>query len=77
MGFSIQNGRKTWNYKNCQEWVLLSNQLKDLEKVLQARTTQVGTLVNADTGEVLEKPTWTTSKQSIVMSKEKYDIDDL
>lgn len=72
MGWAINSGRTCWDFKTCPEWVELNKKLKDLETQLKARAKVVGEVFDAETGEVLPKPTWTVSARSITVKLPKY-----
>lgn len=71
-GIQIRNGTKRWDYSVCHEWAIKAAELKELEEELKHRASlPQSELVDAETGELLEKPTYTVSKRSIVFVKAK------
>lgn len=71
-GIQVRNGSKRWDYSQCSEWCIKSAELKELEEQLKARAAlPQSELVDAETGELLEKPTYTLTKRSITFVKPK------
>ena len=71
-GIQIRNGSKRWDYSGCYEWAKLNAEIKELEEELKHRASlPQSDLVDAETGEILEKPTYTVTKRSIVFVKAK------
>lgn len=69
-GISVSNGSKRWDYSNCGEWVILNKKIKALEAELKARCSlSQSELVDAQTGEVLDRPTYTLTKRSISFAR--------
>ncbi len=71
-GIQVRNGSKRWDFSNCYEWAKLKAEISELEEQLKHRASlPQSDLVDAETGEVLEKPTYTLTKRSITFVKPK------
>ena len=70
-GYKIepQKGRKMWNFKHLPQWNYAKNQLSTIEH--QAKLAYENTIIDENTGEVVEAAIVTYSKDTIKVSKSK------
>jgi hypothetical protein len=74
-GITVQNGKRIWNYKDSQEWLAKKAELIEIEEQLQARALlPQSQLIDGETGELLEKASYTLSKRSITVSKKILEV---
>lgn len=70
--FEIRQGRRLWNFKDCEVWNNSKEQLKEVETTLKSQweAAQRGlTMLNEETGEVPELPKVTYTNPSIIVKQ--------
>lgn len=71
-GIQVRAGTRKWDYSSCGEWVYLKEQMKALEEQLKTRCSLTQKeLMDAETGEILDRPTYTVGKRAICFLKLK------
>lgn len=70
--FELRQGRRVWNFKECDEWVRANVNLKAVEKRLkhnyEANADGLVTL-NQDTGEIIDLPEVKYTEPSLIVKK--------
>ena len=59
------NGRKMYNFAECNEWVEKSNELKELEERLKMSANTTDAMFNSETGEEVQKVSISYAKSSL------------
>ena|SRR4030042_5076935 len=66
--YTFTEGRKNFNFSNCQSWAVKKREITEIEETLKAAWQAASknvTQVDGGTGELIELPTVTFSKESL------------
>lgn len=72
--FTFTEGRKNFDFKNCQTWAIKKKEITEIEETLKAAWSAASknvTQVDGGTGELIELPTVTFSKESLSIKAPK------
>lgn len=67
----IRNTAGKWSYNHVKEWSELNSKIEELQKQLQFASKAKASLLNEDTGEILQMARYTEGKETIFVTLNK------